>query len=268
MKLIRQSYITLLEVLIAMGLTMVLLSVLTFFYRQMTELDAISQQVQKQNFEILYVENRLMHVLPKAVSEKTKKKDFAFFLSPDVSGLFKNNNSSLVFTYDNALVNPEFANHVLGRLFVDNQNRLCLATWPSFKRWDNTNPPLQKEILMENVESLSFEFFKAPDRDKGSPNTEEADDKLTDPLKAKPQTNPPTKQTSSPDKDADKETDADKDNGTEPVKGAWIPEWKQEYKQLPSIVRVKVERKLKDTNEMIYFAFPLPNSDPQIIYNR
>ena len=51
---------------------------------------------------------------------------------------------------------------MIGRLFVDHDNRLILATWPSISRYSSPSPPMRKEVLLEGVENISFAFYLAP----------------------------------------------------------------------------------------------------------
>ncbi len=224
----RTQHMTLIEVLIAMALTMVIFMALTYFYQDIDGLNRSQEKAQLASFQLSYVENRLSHILPKAVSSSDKKKDFAFFTSSDANGLLKSGSPSLVFTFDEGIVlNSHFANHVLGRLFLDQNGNFTLATWPSIKRWEPQKaPPMKKEILMENVESIAFEFYVPPTKGQ----QKDVEKVIIDP------------------------------------KNDWHKEWKAEYKKLPAIVKVLIQ---KVGDEKPYpFIFPLDNTDMIIIYDR
>jgi len=160
----RRQSVTLIEVLISMALTMVLLSVMTYFYQDISQLNVEYEKLRKEGFQFTYVENRLADIFPKTVSPTDKKKDFAFFTTGDSNGLLKIGQPSLIFAFDSGVVlDKEFANHVIGRLFISKENQLILATWPSPKRWDSVKAPqMKKEILMDNVNSIHFEFYVPP----------------------------------------------------------------------------------------------------------
>lgn len=160
----RRQQLTLIEVLISLALTMLLLSTLTYFYQDIMKMNVEYEKLRKEGFQFTYVENRLSNILPKAVSPTDKKKDFAFFTSGDANGFLKMGQPSLIFAFDSGVeVDKNFANHVVGRLFVNKDNQLILATWPSPKRWESIKqPPMKKEILMDQVDSLHFEFYVPP----------------------------------------------------------------------------------------------------------
>jgi len=266
----KKRYISLLEVLIGMGLALIVLTTLTFFYQQVTSLNAVMDQVQKESFQLRFLENRLTHVLPRAVSEKSSKKDFFFFTSGDAFGLLHPGLPSLIFTFNNNTdIDKDFSNHVIGRLFVDKQNRLCLAYWSSQVDWDKCpNPPLKKEILLDNVSDLAFKFYVAPDKPrKTEANSKQTEVPVVDPKQVDPkllnsrQIDPKNLETKQP------EPKRAEPHEPEP-KGGWLTLWKAEYHQLPVMIRIEIKRKVKDTEEMILFVLPLLNSNKNIVYDR
>ena len=126
-----KRYATLLEVLIAMVLTIAVLMTLTFFYRQVMTIGVEIEKTKNQDFYLRYVESRLARILPKAVSPTSKEQDFVFFSLGD-EALTKPGSQSLIFTFDNGVnLDKKFSNHVLGRLYLDTHGRLMLAYWPS-----------------------------------------------------------------------------------------------------------------------------------------
>lgn len=164
MKMMKRRHMTLMEVLIALALTMILLSTLTYFYQDVSKMNTEYEKLRKEGFQFTYVENRLANILPKAVPPTDKSKDFAFFTSGDANGFLKMGQPSLIFAFDNGVeLDKNFANHVVGRLCVNKDNQLVLATWPSPNRWESVKqPPIKKEILMDNVDTLHFEFYVPP----------------------------------------------------------------------------------------------------------
>jgi type II secretory pathway component PulJ len=234
MKIVRRYSITLIEVIISMLLTMIVLTALMYFFREVQMISHETERHQNESFQQRYLENRLMDILPK--SQKPALKKSFFFTGAGGGGLFKVGTSYLVFTYDNGVnFDPEFSNHVLSRLYIDPQEQLILAKWPAPKRWEKgVSPPMKKEILMTNVENISFEFY-VPLEYKGElfgRRISEESWKLLD-------------------RDLMQE---------------WMPEWKQEYNMLPAMV--KVHLKVKDKGELVdrTYLFPLPNSELLIIY--
>src|ERR1700733_1703606 len=102
---LRRSCFTLLETLIALALTALVVTFLTYFYNQITTINQKTEVLQQQSFKMRYIENRLSQVIPRTVSAETASDDFYFFTTTNPSGL--------IFTYDNqADKNKAFGNHV------------------------------------------------------------------------------------------------------------------------------------------------------------
>jgi hypothetical protein len=241
---------TMLETLIALSLAMLILSTLTFFYRQVATLNNQVDTMQKEGFRMRYVENRLAAVLPNAVSEKDEKKDFFFFSTSSTWAFAMQGSPTLFFTYDNGIrLDKVFSNHVIGRLFLDNQGRFCLASWPSPNRWvDGTDPPMKLEVLLEGVKELRFGFFVAPERDwQIGKETKTAAKGKAEPQKLPDVLNPPTVV-------------------VKPTpEGQWLSSWSYDYQQLPAIVSVGMT--LKNNSELL-FRFPLPKAQRQVVYKQ
>lgn len=163
---IQRRHITLLELLIATALTVVILSTLSYFYRQVTVINVEMDKTQNESFKKRYVENRLASVLPKSISSTDISNDFHFFSSPDLGALFKEGSDSLVFSFDNCVrLDKDMSYHVIGRLFLDTEGNLTLATWPVPKRWKEDEPiPISKEILLDHIETLEFQFYVPPQK--------------------------------------------------------------------------------------------------------
>lgn len=273
---------TLLEVLIGMGLAMILLSTLTYFYQQVEWMNTEAERTQKENFQLRYAENRLSRIFPTTLSERTEKKHFYFFTS-NAEGMLKT--PSLVFTFNNGLkLCASFASEVLGRLYLDEQKKqLCLALWPSPKRWENGMPPMTKEVLLDNVESLAFNFYVAPKRDRSKVETKKT---LVSNQKQEDTGRPPEEQqpgqrqggrrgqdalpAASPSKSTDESAqemlDTDEESACELTGPQWPSEWLYDYHHLPALIRVTVTRKVQDGVRTIVFAFPLSKSQKVIVY--
>lgn len=234
-----RRHVTLIEVLIAMTLTVLVLTTLMFFYRQISTIGSEIDLLKAEHFKLRYLENRLSEIFPRVIRENDKKKDSVFF-SIEEEGPAK---QSLIFTFDNDVdLDPVFSNHVLGRLYLDQEgSRLSLAYWPSPKRWEGGGQiPMKREILLEGVGSLAFEFFIPPDR--------EDEEKKTNPAQ-NPEPNAKETPQAAPQ--------------PEP-KGDWrkLP-WLKEYEKLPAMVRVIVV--MKGENVPMEFVFPLSNSKNHIV---
>jgi len=233
----RRSFLTLLEVLIAMSLTVIVLIVLNYFYRDLSQIDFAMDKTYRQTFQLRYLENRLADIFPKTLSPKQAKKDYFFFSGNDGNAGMKPGSTNLVFLFDNGVVlDKNFANFVLARLYLDRENKLTLAIWPAPERWEaNVAPPIKKEILLENVDSLSFEFFIPPEKNR------KASEKLPDTKQVVAEPEP---------------------------KGSWTNAWSSDYRQIPALIRVKVARKINESEEKALFTFSLPNTEQTIVYDK
>ena len=238
---IRRRFLTLLEVMIAMGLSMVLISVVVYFYQQLSLINIAMDKAQNEHFQKRFLEYRLNAVIPMAVSPSNK--NFHFFISPNIQGLFKDKSQSLVFTFDNGVkLNKQMSDLVIGRLFLDKDDKLTLATWPINKRWvENEPPPMSKEVLMENVVGLSFQFFTPPDKGQIKFVNKQEGKTITQlSLPAFPET----------------------------IRNQFQSEWRREYRQLPSITRVLITRKTDKGEVKMVFDYPMPNTQQPIIYTQ
>lgn len=229
-----KRYITILESMIALFLLSILLVIVFGFFHELSVLNQESKKVIKERFKKQYVESRLAFIFSHITNENSSDRIFYFFSTKDGASPFP----SLLFTYDNdPSSDPRVGGDVLARLFVDHQNRLCLAIWPLEKKEngqtvsiDELQSHMKIEYLLEDVEEIKFAFLSSPF----------VDDK---------QTNQP-------------------DPSKMPPKGGWHLEWNKEYKQMPVIVKLEISHpqqhgsdqgKIKRTEKEV-FAFVLPSS--------
>jgi len=207
MKLVRNHF-TLVETLIALTLLSLLLSMIFGFFRELTWWDQQNAIQEKFDFQMRHLESRLQSLFSHTVHEADSTRKFYFYTSPPDEN---SKSASIVFTFDNGVhVNPYFSGDVLGRLYVDTHKRLCLVIWPLLS--DNPHQTVLNEVLVENVEGLSFKFYSPP-----LPGKRPAP---VDPQKKNP----------------------------EPEK--WYEdEWLLSFSQLPAIVQIhlEIEKNLSDT---------------------
>jgi hypothetical protein len=229
-KTIKKHPITLIELMIAIGLTMVILTTLTFFYSQVSNINKKMDQTENEAFKMLYVESRLSRVIPRVPPETDSDIEFFFFTDTDVSGLLKPGSQSLVFTFDNGVkLDRQISYYVTGRLFLDEKGRFILATWPTPKRWKEGVPiEMKKEILMENVDSLEFRFFVPPEKGK------------TNKYKGWPIG----------------------------AGGSWMTSWSKEIQMVPPLLKVLLSKTVDGKREMITYAFHLPNTSQPITFDQ
>ena len=228
-------FVTLIEVIIAIGLVSILLVALLGVYHQIDSMHSEVDKTRLQNFRIRYIQTRLSLVFSNAVPKSDR--DFYFYMSDDDQDEIRGN--SLILAYDNGVdINPVFSNTVIGRLYLDRTGRLCLSTWPPPSRWEVT-PPLKKEVLLDHVTELSFAFYVPPERE----------EKVIKDIKI-----------------------TSEEIQKEPDNGEWNKEWNLIYKQLPVMVRIIIKRDiahgLAKPGEEIVFILPLPSSDKTILYRQ
>ena len=185
-----------------------------------------------------YIETRLAAIIPRTVAKS--KSDFLFFSVGD-EGVTKAGSQSLIFMFDNEVnLDKAFASHVLGRIYLDGNGNLMIAYWPSPKRWESETFPMKKELLMQGVENLTFEFYIAPAA-KGQQSLQ--------------------KETSADDK---KEAEEEPATMEPEPKGGWRREaWLQDFKQLPVMVKIIVT--LKGGNPFV-LIYPLANTKTHVVY--
>jgi type II secretory pathway component PulJ len=236
-----KHYFTLLETLIALTLLSVLLTIIFGLFRELSFITTQIGEREKESFQMRYVEMRLNGLFQRIVNEKeATKRKFYFYTQPAEEGI--SNQTSLIFTFNNkARANPNFSDDILARLYVDEHHQLVLVTWPIYS--EQPHREMQKEILLQNVRGMSFQFYAAPERQ----------------LNQQAVTGTPV--------DPEKKT---------PEKDQWHSEWLKTYAQMPSILRLTVDiasdpealkdkqaqNKLKETK----FAFVLPSSQNYIYY--
>ncbi|MBA2728426.1 MAG: hypothetical protein H0U49_09680 [Parachlamydiaceae bacterium] len=237
---ISRRYMLLVELLIAMSLTMVILSMMLVFYDQVDRANSALEKEQNHSFRMLYLSTRLAAVVPKAVSSNNPEKDFFFFSSTGIDSFAKPGTSSLVFAFDNGVkFDPIYSNHVIGRLYVNQQDQLCLATWPAPSRWkEGEIPPMKNEVLYDHIESLFFTFYIPPAKERQI---------ILDNNRLKKPKN---------------------DDLPLEIAGDWKSEWSQEFKDLPALIKIFIGVNTSQGKQEIVLAYPLPKSNQIILYDR
>jgi hypothetical protein len=241
---VRKNFMTLLETLIAISLLSILLVFVFGFFRELSELTHLSDQAQKESFQMRYLESRLGFIFQRLVNENSDTtRKFYFYTQPPQRDF--SDSASLIFTFDNEVrLDPTFSGDVLARLYLDLDHHLCLAIWPLHV--SQPHQFLQEEILFNNVLNVTYSFYAPPERVH-----------------------------SDTDVSSGMQVDTEKKM---PEKDKWHEEWALTYDQMPSIVKMIVQvaknpQDLKDshggskieTSDLI-FNFVLPSSKNYIYY--
>lgn len=254
-KYLRRACMTLLETLIAMMLLSALLFIVFGFFRELTELTRMTENAQRESFQMRYVESRLAFIFERIVNEnESTTRSFFFYTDPprDAISPF----TSLIFTFDNGIrLDPTFSGDILGRLYVDRHQRLSLAMWPL--NVDDPHEEMKEEVLLDHVVGIQFQFYSAPERVTNDQT-----------IKVPPPIAPPTH---------GKLLGKDKPEPKQPEKDHWYTdEWLLAYEQMPSIIRITLTVAEKSTpfklpkdnsTEAIFeYAFVLPSSKNPVYY--
>jgi hypothetical protein len=242
MKLKCKRHLTLLETLIAISLLAIVLTMVFGFFRELAEISRQTELNQKESFQMRYAESRLSFIFERLVNENEEKKKEFYFFTQDAGRGFSNQ-PSLIFSFNNEVrVNPNFSGDILARLYVDKDNRLCLAMWPFYV--ENPHVDMQKEVLMENVTAIRYEFYSAPARLLNENGLEKADVQKV-----------------------------------EPEKNRWYEnEWLKSYNQMPAIMKLSItvandpqnlparKKENEEKSRTLTFVFVLPTSKNFIFY--
>lgn len=219
----------LIEVLIAISLIALLSTLLFMALRQIVTWSRLNESELQKEEAVSNAHQTLARVFSHAQMEglqnssESSVKEQRFF--------FTENANSLVFTFNNGVDrDPRFSNVVLGKIFLDSSNCLCLAIRPLPSRWKNFSPAdIRKEILLENVSAVHFIFYHPPERS---------------PLDVQP-----------------------KEVQTGKIKKHPLPgeqhEWLQEYGSLPRIVKLVVVQNREEAP--IVFSYHLPAASQTIL---
>ncbi len=137
--IIQKRNFTLLEILIALGLTLLILSSLLAAYFGAERSAAWWKKEENAQFAERFFYHRLLEVFNHLV-EVDQNTTF-FFTTNSSSGYTLPGSLSLIFSYDNgASLDANLAGTVLARLYIDAQGNLTLLTWQDRELWGDDFP--------------------------------------------------------------------------------------------------------------------------------
>lgn len=225
----RKSFMTLLETLIAISLLSMLLVFVFGFFRELSEISRLTEQSQKQSFQMRYLESRLGFIFERVVNENESSRNFFFYMQPPNRNI--SSSPSLILTFYNEVrLDPNFSGDVLGRLYVDGDKRLCLAMWPLHV--SDPHQYLQQEVLMDHVIDVKYSFYSPPEKVKNKNDI--VTGKIIDPEKKMPE------------------------------KDHWPEEWFVTYNQMPSIIKMTI--KIADESNAKQDALDKENVKKHVLY--
>lgn len=166
----KRLFFTLLEVLIALGLTLVILSSLMAAYLNIEKSAAWWRKEENALFAERFFSHRLLEVFSHL--EEIDQNKMFFFTTDSSNGLQLPGTMSLIFSYDNeASLDASLSGSALGRMFVDNEGNLTLITWPEREKWQDLGiPSVHREVLMKGIKGLQFSFFILPNSKEENPS--------------------------------------------------------------------------------------------------
>lgn len=156
----KRSFI-LLELMVALGLTAILLSVLFRFFAGSVRIDQQIDQARSVLFQRQHLQTRLSMIFTSVVPRSS--------LSNSTGSSFytlEENSPGIVIVFDNGIdPEPLFSGPVLGKIFIDADQRLSLIIWPLEKSQEKY---YRKETLLPHVQKIRFQFlakknFQNPD---------------------------------------------------------------------------------------------------------
>ena len=266
----RRLFVTLLETLIAAGLLALLLVIIFGFFRELSIMSTATEIQQKESFKQRYLETRLAYIFERIVNERDNARTFFFYTQPP-NGEFSSF-TSLIFTFNNGIrFDPMFSGDVLARLYVDKASgfgreatgNLVLAMWPLHV--DNPEQYMKKEVLLENVSKIRFEFYAAPAPQSNNEDPINRTPFVGNNTAAK---QPLTKQQINPNAD----------NEIALQRGSWHDnQWFFSYNEMPSIIKIWIKTSnppnvLEKGNyktkkdKKLFFSFVLPSSKNPVTY--
>lgn len=140
----RKYFFALLEVLIAILLSSIIITVLMKAFFQTT---GVSKKIEKQQTAVLekrFFQMRLKRVFNRKLSNLEIKDNVAHFL------------------FDNEIdENPDFSKKVSGSLFLNEERQIILSIEPA----KNSNGQNREEVIFENVDKFEIDSIKSQKND-------------------------------------------------------------------------------------------------------
>ena len=202
----RRSFV-LIEVVIAITLFALLMTVLFGIFSRYVSTDDALNKARARYEKLVLANTKLQRAFLKSLHS-----------IPDHHYFYLDDANNLVFTYDNDIENHEqYPAGVLAKLYIDDKNNLSLAIWQHTNEKQEQCPDrFRKDIILENVSSVEYTFFKAPMEQKVK--------------------NTRTKTEEAPDV----------------PQGRWVETWPRNLKVAPTLVKIT----LQPDNNTFWFILP------------
>lgn len=134
----------------ALSLTGILLAFLFSFFVESVKIEKKLESARSEIISRQYLQTRLESILT-SIYQTAASSPFYTKQFPGEKNL------SLVAIFDNGIdPDPAFCGAIVGRIYIDEESHLNLATWPLEK---SSQRPWRKEILLNNVTHFEVEFL-------------------------------------------------------------------------------------------------------------
>lgn len=148
----KRRFLTLLELMIALGLGLCVLSSALFFYRFAVIQNEEIFRKEKEAFRLRVMQYKLNELFQRVDAKSL------FFTKPESP--FTKGQSLVLKVINPPFDIPTFSGPALQTLLVDSERRLILATWQfNDSLTDETMPEMHLEVLLENVDRIDFQFL-------------------------------------------------------------------------------------------------------------
>ncbi len=138
------------EVLIALSLMATMICLLFSFMVQSSRVEKKMEKARIHILERQHLQIRMQDILTSLAPNASRP---SIYTKP-----FDSEKTSLIVHFDNGIdPDPLFSGHVIGRIYIDENQDFCLVYWPS---GIEKSTSWRKEILFSNVSDFSMQFLK------------------------------------------------------------------------------------------------------------
>jgi hypothetical protein len=149
----RKKTFLLFEILVALSLMGMLVSILFSFMVQSMRVEKKMEMARKWILERQNLQIRIQDILTTLAPAETSPSLFTQKF-PELE------QESIIAIFDNGIdPDPLFSGTVIGRIYLDEHKNLCLAYWPY--PITEQNNPWRKEILARDITDFSLSFLKS-----------------------------------------------------------------------------------------------------------
>jgi type II secretory pathway component PulJ len=227
---IRRRHATLMELMISLGLTAMLVTLLLGSYWQAQKINTQTLQARGWVDARQIVQLQLQRWLSGATlgfnkEASEKPSPYFFYTEPDAAG------TALVWTaHSQPALDPGLSGELLLRLYVNQHQQLCLKMWPLPTEKNLLDPKAHQIVLAEGVSNLQLRFYRPPAQ----------------------------AQEVAPAQDATLHMDMKRKGPS-----GWSTSWSPSDRELPAMVQLQIEFTSGDS---LPLSIQIPEGSPIIVY--